>query len=124
MLNKAEKNSTRLATPNGQSIVPDPWESVEQEPRFPSPLELDRLLKNPHPLMPGAEPYLEISPAGQPGVGILDDHISLVETGLVEMLLQNELKLPIKWVDRLNLQLEKALALLYWLASDPGYTLT
>lgn len=124
MLNKAKKNSTRLAAPNGQPIIPDPWESVEQEPHFPSPLELDRLLKEPHPLMPAAEPYLEISPAGQPGVGLLTDHISLVETRPVEMLLQSELKLPIQWGDRLNLQLEKALALLYWLGSDPEYALT
>jgi hypothetical protein len=122
MSKKSDRNSNRSPAPNGQPIIPDPWETIEPETHFPSPLELDRLLREPHPLIQATEPYPEISPAGQPGVGLLTP-MHLAEVRPERVLLQNELKLHTQWIDHLNFQVEKALALLYWLAIASEQTL-
>jgi hypothetical protein len=119
MLNKPGKRSVNFSVPESQPIIPDPWETGESESHFPSPLELDRLLSEPHPLIQASEPHPEIKPAGQVGVELLAAPSNRAEPSLVSMLLQNELKLHTKLLDHLSLQIEKALALLYWLATEP-----
>jgi hypothetical protein len=53
------------------------------------------------------------------GVELLAAPSDRAEPRLVSMLLQNELKLHTKLLDQLSLQIEKALALLCWLATEP-----
>ncbi|MGC8711777.1 MAG: hypothetical protein ACP5RH_05240 [Leptodesmis sp.] len=121
MFKQSKKNLGASPTPKTESLVPDPWEVKEPEPRFPSPLELDRLLREPHPLISAAEELPEISPAGQPGVELLPAPKGGREVDLVAVLLNNELKLRNYVFKAISAQVEKALALLYWLASGSDH---
>jgi hypothetical protein len=119
MFKKPEQNAGGSPIPKDEPMIPDPWETPEPEPHFPTPLELDRLLREPHPLMNAAEEFLEIAPAGMPGAELLPAHTGSSEIDPAEVLLKNELKLHDYVVETFNVQLEKALALLYWLATKP-----
>ncbi len=117
MFKQSKKNSGESPTPKAESMLPDPWEVKEPEPQFPSPLELDRLLREPHPLISAAEELPEISPAGQPGVELLPAPKDGREVDPVAVLLKNELKLHNSVLDTVAAPIEQALALLYWLAT-------
>lgn len=118
MFKNSKKNPSRTPTSKIEPIIPDPWKTTEPEPHFPSPLELDRLLREPHPLINATKDLLEISPAGIPGIELLPAHSSISEINPIEVLLKNELKLPAS-VETFKAQIEKALVLLYWLATKP-----
>lgn len=121
MLKKSEKEPGGSPISKDEPIFPDPWETAEPEPHFPTSLELDRLLREPHPLITAAEDLLEIAPAGVPGAGLLPAHADSSEVSCevdpAEVLLKNELKLHDYFVAKFNIQAEKALALVYWLAT-------
>lgn len=120
MLMHPDKNPSGSPISEANSIVPDPWETKEPKPNFPSPLELDRLLRGePHPLIRGAEELLELAPAGVPGAGLLPAHMDNADIDPVKVLLNNELKLHDYFVENFNFQVEQALTLLYWLAAQP-----
>lgn len=104
---------------SNESVLPDPWTTSTPEPHFPSPLELDRLLREPHPLIRAATPYAAICPAGVPGALSLPTHAQS-DVSSSGVLLQNELKLSIL-PERLQNQIEQALALLYWAVTMPEH---
>lgn len=54
MFNKTNNNSLNLSIPSSEPIIPDPWEPIAPEPHLHSPLELDRLLQQEHPLISAA----------------------------------------------------------------------
>ncbi|MGG6293950.1 hypothetical protein ACQ4M4_05965 [Leptolyngbya sp. AN02str] len=91
----------------------------QSEPRFPSPLELDRLLREPHPLLGAAEKFREISSAGLPNIELLPAHATSCQINSVGVLLEHELKLHDFFAEQNNGQVDNALALLYWLATEP-----
>lgn len=124
MFKKPERYPHQASTPKSESGIPDPWEATAPEPHFPTPLELDRLLREPHPLLDAPEELIEISPAGIPGVELLPTHAASTEMSSVDVLLKNELKLHGCFVEKIKVQSEKALALLYWLATQPDQLLT
>lgn len=117
MLKKSEINSDKSLSSEPITTVPDPWEVKKPEPSFPSTLDLDRLLREPHPLISAAEELPEISPAGQPGVELLPAPKDNPEVDPAAVLLKNELKLHNAVLKAVAAQIEKALALLYWLAT-------
>ncbi len=117
MFKHSKKNLGKSPTPKTALMVPDPWEVKAPEPQFPSPLELDRLLREPHPLISAAEELPEISPAGQPGAELLPAPKDSPEVDPVAALLKNELKLHNAVLDTVAAPIETALALLYWLAT-------
>lgn len=118
MFKNPKKNLSGTPTSKIEPTIPDPWKTTEPEPHFPSPLELDRLLREPHPLINAAKDLLEISPAGMPGIELLPAHSASSEVDPIEVLLKNELKLHAS-VETFKAQIEKALVLLYWLATKP-----
>lgn len=118
MFKNSKKNPSRTPTSKIEPIISDPWKTTEPEPHFPSPLELDRLLREPHPLINAAKDLLEIPPAGMPGIELLPAHSASSEVDPIEVLLKNELKLHAS-VETFKAQIEKALVLLYWLATKP-----
>lgn len=117
MFKHSKKNLGKSPTPKSESMLPDPWAVKEPEPQFPSPLELDRLLREPHPLISAAAELPEISPAGQPGAELLPAPKDNLEVDPAAVLLKNELKLHSSVLDTVAAPIEKALALLYWLAT-------
>lgn len=124
MVKNANNHSPQSDSSRLNPIIQDPWDTTESKTarQFPSPLELDRLLREPHPLMKAAERHLELTSGGAPGAELLPAHTGGEAVNPLEVLLKNELKLPANRLDvlkgeRLRTQMEKALALLYWLAS-------
>jgi hypothetical protein len=118
MFRQPENNFIGVPTSKTEPILPDPWDAPEPEPHFPSPLELDRLLREPHPLIRAASDLRRINPAGIPGADLLPTHTDF-EVNPAQMLLTNELKLHDHVVEKCKGQIQQALALLYWLDSKP-----
>ncbi len=118
MFKQSKRNSDKSPTSKTGSIIPDPWEAIEAESHFPSPLELDRLLREAHPLISAAEELPEILPANQPGTELLPAPRSNFEVNPATVLLKNELKLHKYVLEKVATPIEKALALLYWLAIE------
>jgi hypothetical protein len=112
MFKKINENST---TSSNTPILPDPWLIPEPGPQFPSPLELDRLLRDTRPAIGAAHTYPEIAPAGVPGALGLPAHAQNTGLSSATVLLQDELKLSTTAIDDLETPLETALALLFWL---------
>ena len=109
MFRKTDKNLTPFSAP--ETTIPDPWEAIEPEPHFPTPLELDRLLNPGHLLIGAATPHAAISAVQMPSA-LLPPHADLT-TSPVKVLLQNELKLSASCAS-VRKQVGNALALLYW----------
>jgi hypothetical protein len=100
-------------------IIPDPWETAEAESKLRSPQDLNERLREPHPLINAAEEFLELEPEGRPGAALLPTHTNSSEFDPAEILLENELKLHSSFLETCKAQIEEALALLYWLATQP-----
>ncbi len=114
MFKKTNKNPTQIPTPRFEATLPDPWETVEPEPYFPSPLELDRLLRQEHPLISAAAPHLTISAVETPAALLPPPQVDQSPpSNPVKVLLQTELKLPSSF-ETMKAQIEQALALLYF----------
>ena len=101
-------NNTNQKTPRNNDsdqspkAIQDPWSipnQVQEQKIIPEALQL------------GKELYSLISPAGSPGAPSLASHQFTSE----EILLEDELKLKSIASNLLKQQLEKALALIYWL---------
>ncbi|HIK15435.1 MAG TPA: hypothetical protein IGS53_09160 [Leptolyngbyaceae cyanobacterium M33_DOE_097] len=69
------KKGKEKTTSEAQSVIPDPWEATESEPHFPSPIELDRMLSEHHPVIGAAPELLEIEPEGVIGAELLPAHV-------------------------------------------------
>ena len=97
-------NKESLDRPNSDAIanpIQDPWSipnKAQEQKNIPEAWQLPK------------EPYSLISPAGNPEAPRLVSHQSTSE----EILLEDELKLKNNVGSLLKQQLEKALALLYW----------
>ncbi|MGI0485798.1 hypothetical protein ACN4EK_10200 [Pantanalinema rosaneae CENA516] len=114
MFNKTNKNSPKLSIPSSVPIIPDPWETIAPEPHIPSPLELDRLLRQEHPLIQAAAVHLAMPSVEMPTVLLpppSGDRSAMMSP--VKVLLQNELKLSSQW-EAIKGQVGQALTLLYW----------
>lgn len=87
---------------NNQPTIPDPWESSNPTQK-PKPIpQTWQLFKEPCP---------SIEPAGRPGAPSLSSH----QSTSTAILLEEELKLKALSDRILKPQLEKALALIYWI---------
>lgn len=118
MFKKTKKNSTPPSA-RSETTIPDPWNTIEPKPHFPSPLELDRLLTQEHPLISAATPHLAISAVDSPTMLLPPPHADQLPTSLAKVLLQNELKLPSSF-EAMKTQIGNALALLYWRMNNTG----
>lgn len=119
MFKKTNKNSTQFFISRVEASIPDPWETIEPEPHFPTPLELDRLLRQEHPLIGAAVPHLAISAVETPTGLLPPPHLQPLTVSPIKVLLQTELKLPSSF-ETMKSQLEQALALLYWGMANAG----
>ncbi|HEY9663503.1 MAG TPA: hypothetical protein V6C65_34080 [Allocoleopsis sp.] len=119
MFKKTNKNPTQIPTPRFEASIPDPWETVEPEPYFPSPLELDRLLRQEHPLISAAVPHVAISAVDTPAALLPPPQVDpSPPSSPIKVLLQTELKLPSSF-ETMKVQIEQALALLYFAMTNP-----
>jgi len=123
MFRNPKKDKEKI-TSEAQSAIPDPWKVTEPEPHFPSPTELDRMLSEHHQVIGAAPELLEIEPEGVIGAALLPAHVGSADRDAAAVLLKNELKLHGSFVEKGKVQFERALALLYWVATKPEQLLT
>lgn len=122
MFKKTNKNPTPFPATRFEATIPDPWETIEPEPHLPTPLELDRSLRPEHPLISAAMPHPAISAVDTPVALLSSPHLDQTSApNSAKVLLQNELKLPSSF-SALKVQIEQALALLYWGMANAGMT--
>lgn len=116
MFKKINNNLNKTSVSSTVAVLPDPWDTPASETHFPSPLELDRLLRENHPLLGAVEAYPVIGSMEPPPVLLPLPHPTMPPT---DILLQNELKLSPTGLGRMKEQLAEALALLYWSMASP-----
>jgi len=116
MLKQTNTNSDNSTPPKQEPIVPDPWSVNPPEPHFPSPLELDRLLRNDHPLLRASATHPLLGRMEVPAGLLAPPHGTL---SAVTILLEHELKLPLNRAESVKSHVEVALALLLWEMANP-----
>lgn len=102
LTNKVKNLNYRADAVSSEPTIPDPWQT-------PIPVEKTHTIPETWHLPLETNPL--ISPAGNPDALKLVEHQSTSE----EILLGDELRLKASAIGRIEQQLEKALALLYWL---------
>lgn len=107
--NKAKKLVHQPDSGSSAQTVSDPWQTV-------SPMQKTNTLPETWHLP--TETYTLISPAGNPEAPRLVSHQLTSE----EILVKDELKLKTSVGSQIKQQLEKALALLYWLGKGKAVT--
>ncbi|MEM8829854.1 MAG: hypothetical protein AAGE96_10905 [Cyanobacteria bacterium P01_G01_bin.19] len=110
LVDKVKNLTYRWDELTSEPTIPDPWQTSIPVPK------VNTVMESPDRHLP-EETNLLISPAGNPDAPQLACHQSAGE----EIILADELKLKTSVGDRIKQQLEKALALLYWLkTADRG----